>query len=40
MIRSSLELKIVSGSAHPRLAADICAYLGVLPLRRDGQFVS
>src|SRR4029077_4974050 len=31
MIRSSLELKIVSGSAHPRLAADICAYLGVLP---------
>jgi ribose-phosphate pyrophosphokinase len=31
MIRSSLELKIVSGSAHPRLAADICAYLGVPP---------
>jgi ribose-phosphate pyrophosphokinase len=31
MIRSSLELKIVSGSAHPRLAADICAYLGVAP---------
>ena len=31
MIRSSLELKIVSGSAHPRLAADICAYLGVSP---------
>ena len=31
MIRSSLELKIVSGSAHPRLAADICAYLGVRP---------
>jgi ribose-phosphate pyrophosphokinase len=29
MIRSSLELKIVSGSAHPRLAADICSYLGV-----------
>jgi ribose-phosphate pyrophosphokinase len=24
-------LKIVSGSAHPRLAADICAYLGVPP---------
>jgi ribose-phosphate pyrophosphokinase len=31
MIRSSLELKIVTGSAHPRLAADICAYLGVPP---------
>ena len=31
MIRSSLELKIVSGSAHPQLAADICAYLGVPP---------
>jgi ribose-phosphate pyrophosphokinase len=31
MIRSSLELKIVSGSAHPRLAADICAYLAVPP---------
>ena len=24
-------MKIVSGSAHPRLAADICAYLGVAP---------
>ena len=24
-------MKIVSGSAHPRLAADICAYLGVPP---------
>jgi ribose-phosphate pyrophosphokinase len=29
MLRSSLELKIVSGSAHPRLATDICDYLGV-----------
>jgi ribose-phosphate pyrophosphokinase len=29
MLRSSLELKIVSGSAHPRLASDICDYLGV-----------
>lgn len=31
MLRSSLELKIVSGSAHPRLASDICSYLGVPP---------
>jgi ribose-phosphate pyrophosphokinase len=29
MLRSSLELKIVTGTAHPRLVADICAYLGV-----------
>jgi ribose-phosphate pyrophosphokinase len=29
MLRSSLELKIVTGTAHPRLVADICSYLGV-----------
>jgi ribose-phosphate pyrophosphokinase len=31
MLRSSLELKIVTGTAHPRLVADICSYLGVPP---------
>jgi ribose-phosphate pyrophosphokinase len=29
MLRSSLELKIVTGTAHPRLVAHICSYLGV-----------
>ncbi len=29
MLRSSLELKIVTGTAHPQLVADICSYLGV-----------
>ena len=29
MLRSSVELKIVTGTAHPRLVADICSYLGV-----------
>jgi ribose-phosphate pyrophosphokinase len=31
MLRGSLELKIVTGTAHPRLVADICSYLGVPP---------
>ena len=31
MLRTSLELKIVSGTAHRGLVADICSYLGVLP---------
>src|SRR5512145_339195 len=31
MLRGPLELKIVSGSAHPRLASDICSYLDVSP---------
>jgi ribose-phosphate pyrophosphokinase len=31
MLRSSLELKIVTGRAHPRLMADICSYLEVPP---------
>ena len=31
MLRSSLELKIVTGTAHPRLVADICSYLDVPP---------
>jgi ribose-phosphate pyrophosphokinase len=29
MLRSSVELKIVTGTAHPRLVAHICSYLGV-----------
>ena len=29
MVRSSVELKIVTGTAHPRLVAHICSYLGV-----------
>jgi ribose-phosphate pyrophosphokinase len=29
MLRRPLELKIVTGTAHPRLVADICSYLGV-----------
>ncbi|MGB7789964.1 MAG: ribose-phosphate pyrophosphokinase [Terrimicrobiaceae bacterium] len=31
MLRDSFEMKIVTGTAHPRLVADICAYLGVPP---------
>ncbi len=31
MLRDSLEMKIVTGTAHPRLVADICSYLGVPP---------
>ena len=31
MLRNSLEMKIVTGTAHPRLVADICSYLGVTP---------
>jgi ribose-phosphate pyrophosphokinase len=29
MLRDSFEMRIVTGTAHPRLVADICAYLGV-----------
>ena len=29
MLRSSLEMKIVTGTAHPELARSICSYLGV-----------
>jgi ribose-phosphate pyrophosphokinase len=31
MLRDSFEMKIVTGTAHPRLVADICSYLGVPP---------
>jgi ribose-phosphate pyrophosphokinase len=31
MLHDSFEMKIVTGTAHPRLVADICAYLGVPP---------
>jgi ribose-phosphate pyrophosphokinase len=31
MLRDSFEMRIVTGTAHPRLVADICAYLGVPP---------
>jgi ribose-phosphate pyrophosphokinase len=31
MLRDSFEMRIVTGTAHPRLVADICSYLGVPP---------